>query len=44
MRFMVFLLTAFIFLVPSYSKAQLNDKLNFNQSTNLFILSFIKLN
>ena len=35
MRFTVFLLIGFIFLIPSYSNAQLNDNLNFNQSVNV---------
>ena len=35
MRLTVFLLTGFIFLMPSYTKAQLDDKLNFNQSMNV---------
>ncbi len=35
MRFTVFLLTGFILLIPSYTKAQLDKKLKFNQSMNI---------
>ena len=35
MRFTVFLLTGFVLLIPSHTKAQLDKKLNFNQSINI---------
>ena len=35
MRFTVFVLMGFVFLDPSYTKAQLDDKPDFNQSINV---------
>jgi len=35
MRLAVFFLTGYIFLIPSYTKAQFTNKLNFSQSMNV---------